>query len=56
MFSPAKSDEVTIALSKIMVAKDLKDRGAYNIEKAKSLDVGAVMEIMRELYNPVNVL
>lgn len=56
LFSPAKSDEVTIALSKIMVAKDLKARGAYNIEKAKSLDVGAVMEIMRELYNPVNVL
>ncbi|GAB6863356.1 glycosyltransferase family 4 protein [Bacteroides acidifaciens] len=56
MFSPAKSDEVTIALSKIMVAKDLKAGGAYNIEKAKSLDVGAVMEIMRELYNPVNVL
>ena len=31
-------------------AKDLKAFGAYNMEKAKTLDMKAVMEKMKEIY------
>lgn len=50
LFHPADVESAYRALKNMTEAKDLKAFGAYNMEKAKTLDMKAVMEKMKEIY------
>lgn len=50
LFHPDDVESAYIALKNMLEAKDLKSLGAYNMEKAKMLDVKSVMDTMRTIY------
>lgn len=50
LFHPDDVDSAYKALKNMTEANDLKSFGAYNMEKAKTLDVKSVMDMMRTIY------
>jgi len=49
-FKPAEQDTAYRALKNVMESPDRKSMGLYNLKKAKGLDVKAVLEVMRRIY------
>lgn len=50
MFKPNEQETVYYALKNIMKSSDRKAMGLYNLKKAEELDIKAVLDVMRRIY------